>query len=169
MNMLIIGCTDNTAARRKISESMTWTNCWIDAGNGNSSGQVLLGNTKDKRELRDCFNEEDKVVKRLPTPALQLPALLIPPAVPEKPRDCAEAVIDNDQSPVINQAMASLVLDMTWKLLTGKLTYMGAYVDMEAGSLKYVPANPVTVSRMFSIKVGELMMNHCGMGMRYHV
>jgi hypothetical protein len=46
---------------------------------------------------------------------------------------------------------------------------MGAYIDLDAGSLKYVPANPVTISRMFSIKVGELMQNHCGMGMRYHV
>jgi hypothetical protein len=89
--------------------------------------------------------------------------------ISEKPRDCAEAVVDNDQSPVINQAMATLVLDMVWKLLTGKLTHMGAYIDLEAGSIKYVPANPVTVSRMFSIKIGELMMNHCGMGAMYHV
>ena len=169
MNMLIIGCTDNAAARRKISESMTWTNCWIDAGNGYHSGQVLLGNTSHKEELRECFNEEDKVVKRLPTPSLQLPALLMPPVISEKPRDCAEAVVDNDQNPVINQAMATLVLDMVWKLLTGKLTHMGAYIDLETGSLKYVPANPVTVSRMFSIKIGELMMNHCGMGAMYHV
>jgi hypothetical protein len=46
---------------------------------------------------------------------------------------------------------------------------MAAYIDLEAGSLTYVPANPVTVSRMFSIKIGELMMNHCGMGAMYHV
>ena len=169
MNMLIIGCTDQAESRRRISESLTWTNCWIDSGNGFHSGQVLIGNTTDKRELRECFNEEDRIVKRLPSPSLQLPALLIPPIVPERPRDCAEAVVDNEQSPVINQAMATLVLDMVWKLLIGKLAHMGAYVDMDAGTLHYVPANPVTVSRMFSIKVGQLMMNHCGMGARYHI
>jgi PRTRC genetic system ThiF family protein len=168
MNMLIIGCTDNAAARRKISESMKWTNCWIDSGNGHSSGQVLIGNTNSKAELRECFDEDNKIVKRLPTPSLQSPMLLIPPTVPEKPRDCAEAVVDNDQNPIINQAMATLVLDFVWKLLSGKLTHMGAYIDMDAGTLHYVPANPVTVSRMFSIKVGELMMNKCALGARYH-
>jgi hypothetical protein len=64
--------------------------------------------------------------------------------------------------------MATLVLDMVWKLLSGKLTHMGAYLDMDAGTLHFVPANPVTVSRMFSIKVGLLMQNHCALGARYH-
>jgi len=136
MNMLIIGCTDNAAARRKISESMTWTNCWIDAGNGYHSGQVLLGNTSQKEELKECFNEEDKVVKRLPTPSLQLPALLIPPVISEKPRDCAEAVIDNGQNPVINQAMATLVLDMVMETAIRQTDTHGRLHRSRSGQLK---------------------------------
>jgi hypothetical protein len=148
---------------------MTWTNCWLDSGNGYHSGQVLIGNTSDKGDLRECFNEEEHTVDRLPSPSLQVPALLIPPTKIERPRDCAEAVENNDQSPTINQAMATLVLDMVWKLLSNKLTYMGCFVDLEAGSLKYVPNEPTTIARMFSIKESNLMMNSCALGNRYHV
>jgi PRTRC genetic system ThiF family protein len=170
-HLLIIGCVDSSDARRSISDSLahSFSSWYIDSGNGFNSGQVLIGNTNKKEELRECFNEEAHTVSKLPSPSLQVPALLIPPTKPVRPLDCAEAVEDNEQSPTINQAMATLVLDMVWKLLTGKLTHMGAYLDMEAGSLKYVPANPVTISRMFSIKVGELMMNHCALGARYHI
>jgi len=169
MNLLIIGCTDKAESRRKISEAMTWTNCWIDSGNGYHSGQVLIGNANKKEELHEIFHDDTHTVSKLPSPSLQVPALLIPPTKIERPRDCAEAVEDNEQSPTINQAMATLVLDMVWKFLSNKLTYMGAFIDLEAGSLKYVPNEPVTISRMFSIKESNLMANACALGNRYHV
>ena len=169
MNMLIIGCTDKTESRRNIAESITGMNCWLDSGNGFNSGQVLIGNANKKEHLRECFNEGAHTVSRLPSPSMQVPALLIPPTKPEPARDCAEAVVDNEQSPTINQAMATIVLDMTWKFLSNKLTYMGVYVDLEAGSLKYIPNEPKTLSRLFSIKEESLMANACGLGNRYHV
>ena len=172
-SLLIIGCTDKAESRQKIAESITRRsvvgNCWVDSGNGYHSGQVLIGNVNKKEELKDSFEINGKEVYWLPSPSLQLPSLLIPPTVPEKPRDCAEAVSDNDQSPTINQAMATLVLDVTWKLLSQKLTYMGAYIDLDVGTLQYVPAAPLTVSRMFGMKVDELMCNKCALGARYHV
>jgi len=169
MNMLIIGCTDKTESRRNIAESITGMNCWLDSGNGFNSGQVLIGNANKKEHLRECFNEGAHTVSRLPSPSMQVPALLIPPTKPEPARDCAEAVVDNEQSPTINQAMATIVLDMTWKFLSNKLTYMGVYVDLEAGSLKYIPNEPATIARQFSIKENQLMANECALGQRYHV
>lgn len=41
---IIIGCVDNAAARQSIAEGFQYSNWWIDAGNGRSSGQVLIGN-----------------------------------------------------------------------------------------------------------------------------
>lgn len=169
MRLIILGCTDQAESRRRIAESIDWQNCWIDAGNGYHSGQVLIGNTNDKAHLKESFVIDEHRVIRLPTPSLQLPALLIPPASPEKPRDCAEAIEDNYQSPIINQAMAMLMLDFLWKLLTDKLTYMGAYIDLDAGTLQYVPAMPVTIARMFSMKETELFQNRCSLGARYHL
>ncbi|MDD5513416.1 MAG: ThiF family adenylyltransferase [Candidatus Omnitrophica bacterium] len=169
INLIVLGCTDQAESRRHIAESITWQNCWIDAGNGYQSGQVLIGNTVEKDHLKESFSISEHRVIRLPAPSLQLPALLIPPAKPETPRDCAEAIDDNSQSPVINQAMATLMLDVLWKLITDKLTYMGIYLDLEAGTLQYVPATPMTIARMFSMKESELFQNKCALGARYHL
>ncbi len=170
LSLIIIGCVDNTFARRSIANSIDWDKWWLDAGNGHHSGQVLLGNAKDIGELKEGFNRMDRTVTKLPIPSLQLPALLIPPIEPAtRHRDCAEAVEDDEQSPTINQAMATLVLDFMYRLLRGTLTSMGAYIDLDAGTLQMVPASPATVARMCSVKVRDLMANECALGVRYHL
>jgi PRTRC genetic system ThiF family protein len=152
---LIIGCVDNATARRSITEAVPH-NWWLDAGNGFHSGQVLLGNTLTADGLKQGFRESEMSAHKLPAPSLQLPAILIP-AQKEEPRSCAQAVEDNDQSPVINQAMATLILDMVYRLGKGDLDYMAAYLDLMAGTFRRVPVEPVTVARMFSMDKDELM------------
>ncbi|MBA7516788.1 hypothetical protein ES705_08836 [subsurface metagenome] len=155
---LIIGCVDNVAARRSIAESLKYGNWWLDAGNGYSSGQVLIGNTNTVARLERCFDEESQEVYALPQPTLQLPSLLAPPTrLVNDSRDCAEAVIAEEQSPVINQAMAVLVLEFVHRFLQGRLSWMGAYLDMEAGTLQTVPAEPEIVARMLGVKVDTLL------------
>ncbi len=159
---IIVGCVDNAAARRSIAESPNHgSSWWLDVGNGYDSGQVLIGNTSNVDYLRGCFNGEEQEVDRLPIPSLQLPSLLTPPATPSNDsKDCAEAVQDEEQSPVINQAMAALVLEFMHRLLQGKLTWMGAYLDMEAGTLQTVPAEPEIVARMLGVKVDTLLVKN---------
>jgi PRTRC genetic system ThiF family protein len=171
MSLIIIGCVDTAEARRSIADSLSsnWNNWWLDSGNGHHSGQVLLGNTGQPDGLKESFDISSHSVTRLPLPSLQLPALLIPQVEKARPRDCAEAVEDDEQSPTINQAMAMLMVDFIYRLLIGKLTNMGAYIDLDAGTLQTVPATPASVARMCGLKVSELMSNKCGMGMRYHV
>lgn len=154
---LIIGCVDNAAARRSIAESVNFMNWWIDAGNGYESGQVLIGNVTDPSALRGAFHETQQFTEGLPMPSLQLPALLMPAKKEFKQRDCAEAVADNDQSAVINQAMATLVLNMVHRIIKGDLNYMASYLDLAAGTLRTVPADPVSIARMFAMKEEELL------------
>lgn len=155
---IIIGCVDNAAARQSIARGIEWGDWWLDAGNGHNSGQVLIGNSKSTDELTEAFDEDSHTVDHLPIPSLQLPALLHAPTKPVTPaRDCAEAVDDNEQGPIINQAMATLVQEFVYRLLTGSLTWMGAYIDMDALTMQPVPAEPETVARMFGVKVGTLM------------
>lgn len=170
MSLIIIGCVDTSEARRSITDSMNsnWNNWWLDAGNGHHSGQVLLGNTGKLDGLKESFDIASHTVSKLPLPSLQLPALLIPPVEKIRPRDCAEAIEDHEQSPTINQAMSMLVVDFMYRLLTGRLTNMGAYIDLDAGTMQTVPATPMSVARMVGLKVNELMTNKCGMGTRYH-
>jgi PRTRC genetic system ThiF family protein len=172
MSLIIIGCVDTAEGRRSIADSMiaNWNNWWLDAGNGHHSGQVLLGNTQDIGRLKESFDSVGHTVSKLPIPSLQLPALLIPPVEKvTRPRDCAEAIEDDEQSPTINQAMAMLVVDFIYRLLSGNLANMGAYIDLDAGTLQTVPATPMLVARMVGLKVSELMANKCGLGAMYHI
>lgn len=155
---LVIGCVDNAPARSAIQEAMGGFSWWIDAGNGEHSGQVLIGNVSEPVELTGGFDCSAGKVDRLPLPTVQEPALLIPPTEPVvQDMDCAEAVEANLQSPVVNQAMATLVLQFVSKLLEGTLTWMGLYVDLGAGTLHPIPAEPKTVARLVGVKVDQLI------------
>lgn len=155
---IIIGCVDNPAARTKLTD-LHYDDWWIDSGNGFHSGQVLIGNTIQKELLKTCFDEGLQLVNRLPAPSMQLPGLLAPIVSPVPRRNCAEAVEAEEQSPVINQVMATLVLDFVWKLLRGELTWMGVYIDMESGTLSPVTADPVTVARMLRVRLDSLYVH----------
>lgn len=161
---LTIGCVDNPSARDILQYAGTYgmgqkfsyckMNGWyIDAGNGEHSGQVLIGNAL-LSELQKSFYPERGLCERLPLPTIQQPALLAP--APALRRDCARAVEADEQSPVINQAMASLVLAFVHRLLAGTLTWMGAYIDLEAGSMSAVDATPENVSRITGHTVRQL-------------
>ncbi|MFC2004863.1 ThiF family adenylyltransferase [Chloroflexota bacterium] len=165
---IIIGCVDNADARRQIGQTLRFGNWWLDAGNGFSSGQVLIGSARNLELLGSPFIKESGEVEGLPMPSWQLPSLLAPPTVKDtNPRDCAEAVAAEDQSPVINQAMATLVLEFIYRLLNKKLTWMGAYIDLDAGTLQAVPAEPNIVARMIGVKVDTLLRKDCSTGNRY--
>lgn len=153
---IIIGCVDSPTSRQAMTK-LHWGDWWIDAGNDFHAGQVLIGNRATSEGISQGFDETTQKVYRLPAPNLQLPSLLIPSTKPEPQRDCAQA-IEEGQSPVINQAMATLVLNFMYKFLRQELTWMGAYIDLEAGSLSTVPADPVTVARMIGVPVKSLMI-----------
>ena len=155
---LVIGCVDNAMARRAIAGDMPgMLGWWIDAGNGYHSGQVLIGNSGDRSGLQGAFDIKHKKVKALPSPAVQLPALLAPAPEVKRRLDCAQAIAEDGQSPVINQMMATLVLDFVHKLTTGRLQWMGVYVDLESGSMSPVPATPEAVAKLTSMKAAELV------------
>ena len=146
-NGILIGCVDNPAARKAMTDAVgqQW---WIDAGNGEHSGQVLIGNAKETDHLRGAFIEDEALCTALPLPTIQSPELLAPVPEPEPTLDCAEAVQAGDQSPTINQAMATLTLEFVSRLLSGTLPWMGAYLDMELGTMRTVLAEPKAVMRM---------------------
>jgi PRTRC genetic system ThiF family protein len=158
---LVIGCVDNGLARRDIAERITekynpplsiFRGWWIDAGNGRNFGQVLVGNCPVDR-LRKSFESDHEICFALPLPTEQRSELLLElPPVPA----CAEAVALDEQSPVINQGMASLVLEVVYRILVGNCPWMQLNFDMEAGTLTPVLATPENVARMTGINVRSL-------------
>lgn len=172
---LIIGCVDNSLARTEIARSIIGGSWWVDAGNGYHSGQVLLGNIATKGDAKSSFYGEQGVVTTLPLPSLQSPALLTLAEEPVRQLACAQAVETGDQSPVINQAMATLVLDMVQRLFRNTLTYMGAYLDLSVGTLQYDQIEPNRVARIMGVTRDFLMskkplpsLTPCANCGRYH-
>lgn len=154
---LLVGCVDRASARGAIAQCVGGRQWWIDAGNGDHSGQVLIGNTAENERLKGGFSEGMGFCTKLPLPSIQQPGLLIPAPEPVPQADCAEAVEQGQQSPTINQVMASLTLECVRRLLGGELNWMGLYIDLEVGSLRPVLVEPETVARMTGIPVRQLV------------
>jgi hypothetical protein len=148
---LVIGCVDNGLSRRDIAEKVKshlyalygFTSWWIDAGNGENYGQVLIGNTG----IAAAFTPEGDIYHGLPLPTLQRPDLLL--QVP-RGRDCT--VIAEEQGPTINLTMAAVVVEVVHRLIAGTCPWVQLYLDMEAGTLTPVLATPESIKSITRIK-----------------
>ena len=155
---LVIGCVDNGLARRDIAERVGtglcppwgYTSWWLDAGNGDNYGQVVIGNSNS--HLLRSFDPGKGVCHTLPLPTLQVPDLLT--QAPAQ-RDCAD--VAQEQGPTINQAMAALVVEASRRLIAGTCPWMRLYLDMEAGTLTPVLATPELVEKVTGIKRRKLV------------
>lgn len=151
-NGLVIGCVDNGEARLQITNRLTSPSWWIDSGNGQNYGQVLVGNCTDKQDSAYYF--EDGICYWLPLPTLQQPALL---NQEPRRRSCDEAVAADEQGPTINQAMAALVLEFVRRLIEGTCTWMQLYLDLDAGMLHPVMATPELVAAVMKKRIKRLV------------
>lgn len=154
---LTIGCVDNAQARQAIAAQVRSNQWWIDAGNGENWGQVLIGNSRG-RDLFRAFNPADQTCHRLPLPTIQHPELLSPPPTEEvRPLSCAELLDTGDQDPTINQTMASLILQVVKRILMGDCPWMGLYLDLGMGTLNSVMCTPENVSRIARVRQSSLV------------
>lgn len=147
---LVIGCVDNGPARREIAEQVKhslspyygFSSWWIDAGNGEHHGQVIIGNS-----LGGNFDLTKEKCMALPLPTLQRPELLSQPLV--RTPSCAQI---GEQGPTINQAMAVVVVEVVRRIIEGTCSWMQLYLDLEAGTLTNVLATPELVQRILGVK-----------------
>ena len=148
---IFIGCVDNAAARKTIAEMLAINQAgkshdiwWLDCGNSNESGQVLLGSAPTVKALKGAFVSSRTCVA-LPSPALQAPDLLI--ARPEELSDtrmsCAELMALNMQSLAVNQMVAAVASDFLTRLLTGlPLKRFATTFDLASGSSRSLAITP---------------------------
>ncbi|HEY9693711.1 MAG TPA: ThiF family adenylyltransferase [Oculatellaceae cyanobacterium] len=152
---VIVGAVDNAEARRSISgaldnnrdNSSVW---WLDAGNSFSSGQVLLGCTNNPDVVAQYAFNSSNLASVLPSPSLVHPELLIP--LPESDSSsklsCAEIVMMNAQSLMVNQRIAVEVGDYLLRLLISKnLRRFATYFDLATGTAhsKYICSQAIDV------------------------
>lgn len=143
---IICGGVDNAAARLVIAtlvesrnegkgkdqEPTLW---WLDSGNALDSGQVALGCLTDPASCRHAVTAAG-LCRALPAPSLQYPDLLVPRLEENAPQtlSCADLLLRNGQSLMINQAMATAAGAMLYQLLIRcDLRYMSHEIDLVAG------------------------------------
>lgn len=168
---LIIGCVDNGPARRDIAErvsgkSLSWVGgysqaaprelqsgptlttavWWVDAGNSENYGQILIGNSTGMVKYSVGGS-----LLALPMPSIQRPDILRQTPLQ---RSCADIP---EQGPTINQVMASVMVEVIRRLVEGTCLWMQLYLDLEAGTLHPVLATPEAVQRITGIKRRNLV------------
>jgi len=147
---LVIGCVDNGLARRDIARAVkemihdrSW---WVDAGNGENYGQVIIGNT----DVASSWLPTEGVYCGLPLPTTQKPELLLQAPTT---RGCTE--VAEEQGPTINLTMAAVVVEVVRRLIAGTCPWVQLYVDMEAGTLVPVLATPEIIKSLSKRKGGK--------------
>ena len=146
---VIVGCVDNHLARKDIHRSIEESRCygtsdapaiwWIDAGNGKSSGQVLLGSDIKRRKPDQHFTGTS-ICRSLPAPSLVHPDLLEPEKTPARAAisdglSCPERIHLGEQSLNINQRVAVEMAEMLAAMfLSRSLKRFATYFDLESGT-----------------------------------
>lgn len=151
--MLICGCVDNTPARRTIADAVgqrrVW---WLDGGNHDHSGQVLIGNRGDIE--RPVISPLGMCVD-VPLPSVQCAELVDAPTQAQAPtprrstggpspasgreESCAELALADVQGLMVNQAVAGWMAVYVSRLLISRdLDVMGTYFDLVSGSARSV-------------------------------
>jgi PRTRC genetic system ThiF family protein len=160
---IVIGAVDNPAARAIIADVVKSSNgqlWWLDCGNENHSGQVLLGNAATDAALRGAIALG--LVDRLPAPQLVYPDLVKTPKKARQPKrgsSCAELTASGDQSLMINRLMAAYALSMlTDFLVTRDLRYFGVNLDAQWGGLRTYAIDAPTIAEACGLTVKDLQV-----------
>lgn len=144
--MIVIGCVDRTSARKEITSKDL--HVWLDCGNSESYGQVLLG---VKSSTNDIFPMPGKC-SGLPMPNIQHPELVKDEKInkvieqPDSIFSCADMALRDSQGLAINQRMAAEAADyLVRMLITNDLKKFATYIDLESGTTrsKYITEKAV--------------------------
>jgi PRTRC genetic system ThiF family protein len=158
---ILVGAVDNHRARREMAASAYMAagqaRWWIDAGNGEHSGQVLIGNlAAGEIQINDVFG----LVDGLPAPSVQMPGLLEPEetAVAPQQADCALAVIRDEQSLNVNRMMAVIAAQYVYDMVVrNEVTTMGAHAALRPPSVTSLPITLSALERCETLKIRRLV------------
>lgn len=139
---LLVTCVDTAAARVSIGDSAPG-GYWLDLGNREADGQVILGETKTAP--RRYTSEQP----RLPTIVEIFPELRDNNLPDDAAPSCSLAEALGRQELFINQAVATQALAILWTLFRfGRVSWHGAFVNLRSGTTRPLPVDPATWARM---------------------
>jgi PRTRC genetic system ThiF family protein len=142
---LVISCVDSAAARRdlgKVLHHKPNLYYWLDLGNREQDGQVVLGCPLWNADHVEICPE------RLPT-VLELFPELVKMKREDNAPSCSLAEALERQHLFVNQAVVTPALQILWTLFRfGKIDWHGAFVNLRTGRTTPLPVDPQTWARM---------------------
>lgn len=135
---LVIGCVDSAAARRAIHGVIVSGHrhrYWLDLGNTEASGQVVLG---------ECGSHAGQQFLRLPLVTELFPQLLDPAQQEPDEPSCSVAMSVASQGLFVNDLVVRFAAQLLYQLFcTGRLRHHGVVLNvasMRAGPIEVDPA-----------------------------
>lgn len=149
---IVVGCVDSAASRREIAkaESRNWTGWWLDLGNSDRTGQVVLGKYKRILDPQRAAKSADLELECRPPNVLELfPALANKKLKEDDAPSCSMAEALQRQDLFINQTVATFALNLLWTWLRrGELDHHGYFINLEMGRVLPMPIDPVAWQRI---------------------
>lgn len=137
---LVISCVDTRKARKEIWEGIHKESLyWLDTGNGNHTGQAILGHTAFHRASWPMRNKH----VLLPT-AYDLFPELLDDRIPDDDTtpSCSLAIALEKQDLMVNQTVATHALELVWQLYRNRmLSHHGFFFDCSAFRLTPLPVD----------------------------
>lgn len=150
---IVVGCVDTTAARAIIHQSLVGKTLWIDSGNADTSGQVVIGSARHKSDMQGVLGP---FCSALPAPSLLYPDLIkpVPQLQPtDDQRNCALDLVENVQSMMINSAMAMIVSEYLSTLLTKRgITRYETSIDLETLAMSSKAITAANLARSLDVE-----------------
>lgn len=151
--VIIVGCVDSPEGRNAMASCLTTNRTdtapsiwWLDLGNTESSGQVVLGSSSHAEPLRSAFSLEPHCTA-LPSPVALYPSLIQPK--PERsikqPQSCADLALLNAQSQTVNMQCAAIATDYLYQMLFGNLYKFATEFDLVSGTMQSRSITPKQV------------------------
>ncbi len=157
VSSILITAVDTVAARKKIIKAMSSkADYWLDTGNTQDTGQVVLG-TVGKREV-DQPKRAKNTVPRLPTVLDLYPDMAAHDKSSKQGPSCSVAEALERQDLFINQWVASAALAILWRgFRKGHLTEHGAFINLKTLSTRPLKVDPEAWARMgYNVKQQEV-------------
>jgi PRTRC genetic system ThiF family protein len=141
---VLITCTDTLSSRQEIFRSLerTPSKYWLDLGNRQRDGQVVLGQLQASPRLQGTVRGES--VTRVEQPRLPhlfdlYPELLTAQEEDEEP-SCSMAEALGRQDLFINDHVTRWALHLLWTMLRyGQIEHHGYFVNLESGTVNPLP------------------------------
>jgi PRTRC genetic system ThiF family protein len=156
---ILVGAVDSAAGRQVLHEALSqrsFWRIWINAGNHESTGQVITGTVTTAVALRGAL-KLGSICSQLPAASLIYPDLLLPDPEPQPRPDCAQAMAMNLQSLMVNQAMAAVVAQYLYQLIVKRqLAQFLTEIDVESLVMHSTSITANTLATATGLTVNQL-------------